>query len=318
MLTYDPIPWLMAQEGPAAIRARRRLGLDRSGHPEAARATVSALASEQAAGGSFAGSPMKTAGVLCLLADLRVGRAETVIARGRSYLLAVLAAQPGYGRANDVTPGSLRTPCDLCGFFGPYEDRGQPQVMAHGASEMNHYRTYEPLLGPKSPVRAERQSSRDRAGPTSCYAWGLIPLSYAVEALCRAGAAGDERLQPAIHALLGTQRESGGWCRNLGGHPNCTLVAVRSLGAHPKLRQSAWADRALSLLRASGKRLNPFALLHAVAPLDVPAAREIARDALATVVPRQRKNGTFGSPNRVERVAAVLAAVSALDRSEER
>ena len=163
---------------------------------------------------------------------------------------------------------------------------------------MNHYRTYEPLLGPKSPVRAEPRSRLDRAGPSSCYAWGLIPLSYAVEALCRAGAAGDERLQPAIHALLGTQRESGGWCRNLGGHPNCTLYAVRALGAHPKLRQSAWTDRALSLLRASGKRLNPFALLRAVAPLDVPVAREIARDALATVAPRQRKNGTFGSQLR--------------------
>jgi len=203
MMPYDPIPWLMAQDDHSAIRARRQLGLDRTGDPQAAHAIASALAGEQAADGSFAGSPMATAGVLCSLADLRAGGAETVIAGGRSYLLAVLAAQPGYRRALDVTPGSLRTPCDLCGFFGPYEDRSQPQVMAHGASEMNHYRSYEPLLGPKSPVRAERRSSRDRAGPSSCYAWGLIPLSYVVEALCRAGAAGDERLQPAIHALLG-------------------------------------------------------------------------------------------------------------------
>jgi len=55
-----------------------------------------------------------------------------------------------------------------------------------------------------------------------------------------------------------------------------------------------------------------------VVPVDVPAAREMARDVLAALAPRQRKNGTFGSPNRVERVAAVLAALSALDRSEER
>jgi hypothetical protein len=318
MLTYDPIPWLMAQEGPAAIRARRLLRLARAGDEEPVATTLHGLAGEQAADGSFAGSPMKTAGVLCLLSDLRAGGAETVIERGRSYLLSVLAAQPGCRRALDVTPGSLQAPCDLCGSFGPYADRSQPHTMARGAREMNHYRAYEPLLGPRSPVRAERRSSRDRAGPSSCYAWGLIPLSYVIEALCRAGAAGDDRLQPAIHALLGAQRESGGWCRNLGGHPNCTLHAVRALGAHPTLRRSAYADRALSLLRESAKRINRFALLYTVAPLDLSTAREIARGALATVAPRQRKNGTFGGPNRVERLAAVLAAVSALESKEDR
>jgi hypothetical protein len=312
MLTYDPIPWLMAQEGLTAIRARRLLGLTRAGDEEAVAVTVRELAAEQRADGSFEDSPMRTAGVLNLLDDLRADDAGAVIAGGTSYLFSVLESQRGYARTKEVAPGSLTTPCDLGGFFGPYEERGRPEAMAHGAREMNFYRAYEPLLGPKSPVRGVRRSSLDRAGPASCYSWGLIPLSYTVEALCRVGCARDERLRPAINALLGAQRESGGWCRNLGGHPSCTLHGLCALGAHPDLRGSEHAARALELLRAGRKGLNAYALLQVCAAFDLPVAHEIICDVLATLAPRQRKNGTYGTPCRVERVAAVLVAARAV------
>jgi hypothetical protein len=309
MLTHDPIPWLMAQDGLSAVRARRLLGLDREGDAEAAHDLVRDLAGEQGADGSFAESPIKMAGVLNLLDDLRADGAEDVIAAGASYLFAVHQSQPGYERARRVAPGSLTEPCDLCGFFGPYGDRGLPEVMAHGAREMNYLSAYEPLLGPRSPVRAERRSSLDRAGPASCYSWGLIPLSYTVEALCRAGYADDRRLQPALHALLGAQRESGGWCRNLGGHPTCTKFPLRVLGAHSALRKSVHAERVLRFVRSSPfKGTSLFAVLQAVAAFDLPVAREVIRDGLAALAPKQRKNGTFGTPCQVERVAAVLVA----------
>lgn len=313
MLKHDPVPWLMAQEGQPAIRARRLLGLEREGDAEAVRDLVRELAGEQEADGSFAGSPMKTAGVLNLLDDLRADGGEDVLAAGASYLFSVLRSQPGYDRAKDVPPGSLTEPWDLCGFFGPYEDRSLPEVMAYGAREMNHYRQYEPLLGPKSPVRAERRSSLDRAGPSSCYSWGLIPLAHTVEALCRAGYADDERLRPTIQALLGAQRESGGWCRNLGGALPCTMFPLRVLGAHPTLRTSVHAERALQFMHSlSYKGSDLFATLQADAAFDLPVAREIIRDALAALAPKQRTNGTFGSPCRVERVSAVLAGERAI------
>jgi hypothetical protein len=148
----------------------------------------------------------------------------------------------------------------------------------------------------------------------------LIPLSYTVEALCRAGYAHDGRLKSAIHALLGAQRESGGWCRNLGGHPTCSLHAIRALGAHPELRQSEYAERALGLMRATQRNAqggmarwwsgsNLFAALQAVAAFDLPLARQILCDALEAIAPHQHKNGTFGTPCPVERVAAVLFAL---------
>jgi hypothetical protein len=309
VLPHDPVPWLMAQEGLPAVRARRLLGLDGEGDEE----VVAALADEQGVDGSFSHSPMKTAGVLNLLDDLSAGGAEDVIVAGASYLFSVLRSQPGYERARCVAPGSLNEPWDLCGFFGPYADRALPEVMAHGAREMNHLRAYEPLLGPKSPVRAVRRSSLDRAGPSSCYAWGLIPLAYTVEALCRAGHAGDERLQPAIHALLGAQRKSGGWCRNLDGDLPCTMYPLRVLGAHPTLGKSVHAERVLQFLhpvRWRGSTL--FAGLQAVAAFDHPLARQIIHDGLAALVPKQRKNGTFGTPCPIERVAAVLVARRAM------
>jgi hypothetical protein len=282
------------------------------------------LAGEQRTDGSFEHSPMKTAGILNLLDDLKATDSQDLIASGAAYLLSVLESQPGYERAKGLTPGGLTIPCDLCGFFGPYQDRGRPEVMADGAREMNFYREYEPLLGPKSPVRGERRSSYDRAGPSSCYAWGLIPLSYTVETLCRAGYALDERLKPAINALLGAQRESGGWCRNLGGHTGCSIHAIRALGVHPELSQSHHAERALGFWRAAqlgrlGSTLqrwwggaNLFAAMQAAAAFDLPPASEILRDALTALAPRQRKNGTFGTPCRVERVAAVLVASEAV------
>lgn len=318
MLPHDPTPWLMAQEGLGALRVRRMLALEREGDEPAARALVNELSIAESREGLFADSPMKTAGLLNLLDDLCAGGTEGLVSAGASYLVGVLESQPGYERARGVAPGSLRTPCDLAGFFGPYADRGRPEALARGAQEMNSYRQYEPLLGPKTPVRMARTSSLDRAGPASCYSWGLIPLCYTLEALCRAGYARDERLRPAINALLGAQRESGGWCRNLGGHPGCTPHALRALGAHPDLRYSPQAERALRFvyttagLRAGWRGASLFAMLQAVAAFDLPLAGEILRDALAALEGRQRKDGTFGGPCEVERVAAVLVAVRAI------
>jgi hypothetical protein len=309
MLIHDPVPWLIAQEGLPAVRARRLLGLDAEGDEAEIAALVRALAGEQGADGSFSGSPIKTAGVLNLLDDLRAEGAEVVVSAGASYLLSTLCSQPGYERARGVAPGSLTERWDLCGFFGPYEDRARPEVMAHGAREMNHLRAYEPLLGPQSPVRTEQRSSLDRAGPSSCYAWGLIPLSYTVEALCRAGYAADERLQPAVGALLGAQRESGGWCRNLGGGLQCSMYPLRVLGAHPTLRTSAHAERLLHFVRPlRWKGVKLFAGLQAVAAFGFPVARQTIHEGLEALAPKQRKNGTFGTPCQVERVAAAIIA----------
>jgi hypothetical protein len=319
----------MAQEGSPATRARRLLGLHRESDGEAVCALEGELAREQLADGSFGNSPMKTAGTLNLLDDLRAGGSETLIARGASYLLSLLESQPGYDGARNVRPGSPRMPWDLGGFFGRYEDRNRPEVMVQGAREMNYYREYEPLLGPKSPIRGVRRSSLDRPGPSSCYSWGLIPLAYAIEALSRAGYAHDERLRPAMNALLGAQRESGGWCRNLGGGLGCTLHAIRALGAHADLRGSDHAERALGFMAAAqfgaldGRSVrwwrgsNLFAALRAVAAFDSPVAGEIIRDTLEVVAARQRGNGTFGGPCRIERVTAVLVAVSAVGPAEE-
>jgi hypothetical protein len=308
MLAYDPVPWLMKQEGLSAVRARRWLGLDRAGDAEAARDWARQVLVDETVAG-----PMKSAGVLSTLADLRMLDVPVAFVVA-DRLFEVLQSQPGYESAREIVPGSLRTPCDLGGFFGPYEARKRPEVMAFGAQEMNDYRQYEPLMGPRSPVRPVPRSSLDRAGPSSCYSWGLIPLSTMVEVLCKAGYAGDDRLQPAIKALLGAQRKSGGWCRNLGGHPNCSLHAIRALGAHPMLRQSEYAVRALRLLLERGQRLNRFALLQTVASFDLPASRELICNLLGQIAPRQRKNGSFGTPHPVERVAAVLMALHVLKK----
>jgi hypothetical protein len=312
MLTHDPVPWLIVQEGLAAVRARRMLGLKRDGDEDAVAALEAELNASQLPDGSFEHSLMKTAGVLNLLDDLGAGNSEEVIEGAASYLLSVLQSQRGYECSRAIKPGALRTPCDLCGFFGPYDDRNQADVMARGAREMNFFREYEPLLGPKSPVRAVRRSNLDRPGPGSCYAWGLIPLTYTVETLCRAGHAREPRLKPAINALLGAQRQSGGWCRGLGGHPSCTVHGVRALGSHPILKRSRNAERALEFVQQEGAR--GFAVIQAAAAFDFPVARDIIREGLAALAPRQRKNGTFGTPCKVERVAAALAGEMALRR----
>jgi len=321
MLPYDPTAWLMAQEGLSAVRARRMLGLHREDDVQYVLELVGTLAAEQGEDGSFAASPMRTAGTLNLLDDLRAPESLEIAARAGRYLLFVLRSQPGYERAKSIRPGELTVACDLCGFFGPYEARGEPERMAHGADEMNALREFEPLVGPKSSVRREPRSSLDRAGPSSCYAWGLVPLSYTIEALCRAGFAHDSQLQPALNALLGAQRESGGWCRNLGGHTGCSIHAIRALGAHPELRASSHAQRALGFWRTTqlGERgsdllrwwrgTHLFAALQTTVAFDLPLAREIERDVLTALSPRQRKNGTFGTPNNIERVASVLSAM---------
>lgn len=322
MLPYDPVPWLMAQEGVPAVRARRLLGLPRDGDECTVAALVGTLAQEQRPDGSFDGSPMKTGGVLNLLADLRTTDGGAMVKSGASYLLSVLQDQPGYERAKHVAPGALTEDCDLCGFFGPYAHRNAPEVLAWGAQEMNFLRAYEPLLGPNSPVRAERTSTLDRVGPGSCFAWGLVPLAYTVEALCRARCSPDARLRPATSALLGAQRKSGGWCRG-GGDPSCTTYAVRAIGAHQGLRGSPYADRALQFLRGTQQSTargdisrwsgcRRFTIIQSMAAFSQPVAHAILRDALRVVTRRQRRNGTFGGPFPVERVCAALVGTRCL------
>jgi hypothetical protein len=129
-----------------------------------------------------------------------------------------------------------------------------------------------------------------------------------VEALCRAGHADAPTLTPAANVLLGAQRASGGWCRNLGGHPSCTQHALRALAAHPQLRQSVYAEGALAFVAGSWQRASLFLTLQTVARFDSPSARELLTAMLAEAEARQRKNGSFGTPCPVERVAAVLRA----------
>jgi hypothetical protein len=310
MLPYDPVPWLVRQEGLSAVRARRILDIQHDGDDKTVRSLVKQFAADQEADGSFDGSLFKTAGRLNLLHDLRADGAEAIISLGAEYLFSVLQSQPGYTLAGGVLPGSLTTACDLCGFFGPYEARNEPEVMAQGAREMNYYRQYEPLMGPQSPVRTAPRSSYDRAGPSSCYAWGLIPLSYTIETLCRAGYTGDARLQPAVNALLGAQRESGGWCRNLGGHPGCTPHAIKALSVLPDLKESDISHRALSFIRGKLKGRSIFTVIQAAVAFNLPVARELILEELGKLVLKQRKNGTFGSPHSVERVTSVLVAFS--------
>jgi hypothetical protein len=324
VLPYDPVPWLMAQEGLPAVRARRVLRLVRPGDEKAVNALRRRLSKAQQHDGSFQQSPLNTAGVLNLLDDTRTTGTEELVAAGASYLISVLESQPGYRRAGNVEPGSLRAPHDLCGFFGPYEERNRPDLLEWGAREMNFYREVEPLLGPKSVVRKTPRSARDQPGPGSCFAWGMIPLSYTLEALFRAGYGHDDRLKPAINALLGAQRDSGGWCRNLGGHPSCSIHAIRAIGAHPELKSGKHAERALEFMHATQLASNPrparwwrgsspFAAIQAASAFDLPVARDIIREVLIVLAPRQKKNGTFGAPCKVERVAAVLCAERVLE-----
>jgi hypothetical protein len=324
VLPYDPVPWLMAQEGLPAVRARRVLRLVRPGDEKVVNALGRRLRKAQQHDGSFEQSPLNTAGVLNLLDDTRATGTKELVAAGASYLISVLESQPGYRRAADVEPGSLRTPHDLCGFFGPYEERNRPDLLEWGAREMSFYREVEPLLGPKSVVRKTPRSALDQPGPGSCFAWGMIPLSYTLEALFRAGHAPDDRLKPAINVLLAAQRDSGGWCRNLGGHPSCSIHAIRAIGAHPELRSGEHAERALQFMHAtqlaSNRRpagwwrgSNAFAAIQAASAFDLPVARDIIREVLIILAPRQKKNGTFGTTCKVERVLAVLRAKRVLE-----
>ena len=147
-----------------------------------------------------------------------------------------------------------------------------------------------------------------------------------IEALCRAGYSHDERPGPAVNALLGAQRGGGGWCRG-GPHgaAPCTVHALRAVGAHPELRTSPFAQRALEFMRSTrraAKGCNTqvwkgaavFATMQALAAFDQPIAHHLIREALESVAARQQKNGTFGQPCRTERVLAVLVPVRALSR----
>jgi len=321
MLKHDPTPWLLAEKGEAAVRARRSLGLERQGDDEAVRRIVQRMAQSQLADGSFTHSPMKTAGVVCLLTDLATESSATVLSQAGEFLLGVLQSQPGYGKAKSLRPGGLTEPCDLGGFFG----EATALTPAQGAREANFYREFEPLLGPKSPVRWRRRSSFDRVGPPSCHSWGLVPLCYVIEALCRGGFHSDPRLKPAVKAMLAAQRSSGGWCRNLGGGVECTLPALRAFGVHPKLRRESCAEAGLRFMRVSQsstdsrsqsrwRGCNLFAALHAAARFDSPVAKEIIVSGLSVVAQQQRRNGTFGTPCPIERVAAVVAASRRLEQ----
>jgi len=89
MLPYDPIPWLLEQEGLPAVRARRILDLNREGDEEAIHALISEYVALQNADGSFDGSLMKTAGRLNLLSDLNFVSADTMISAGTDYLVSL-------------------------------------------------------------------------------------------------------------------------------------------------------------------------------------------------------------------------------------
>ena len=321
MLKHDPIPWLLSQDGRAAVRARRSLGLERQGDERAVRQIARQAARSQQADGSFSQSPMKTAGMVCLLADLATEASASVVSRAGEFLFGILHSQPGYEKAGSLRPGELTEPWDLGGFFG----EATPLTPAQGAREVNFYREFEPLLGPKSPVRWQRRSSFDRVGPPSCHLWGLVPLCTIIEALCRAGFHADPRLRPAVSVMLAVQRASGGWCRNPGGGFECTLPAIRAFGAHPRLRRSSSAEAGLRFLRASQssphsrdrsrwRGCNLFAALHAAARFEFPVATEIIEAGLEAAAQRQRRNGTFGTPCPVERVAAVIAASRRLEK----
>lgn len=312
MLCYNPVPWLVQRDDRPALLARRRLDLFRQDDASAARAWCQEMIGEQCEDGSWCGSLLATAGAVKRLCELRVPQGQPAQRRGCAYLIDQLLHQPG-GATRSM--GRLTTPCDLGGFFGPYDQRGDPQRIAQGAVEMNHYRVFEPLRGPQQPVRHMARSSRDRPGPSSCYAWGLIPLCYTLEALALAGLALDPRLRPAWSALLASQRQSGGWCRNLGGHPNCSLHALGAISAHPSLYQGETAQRLVAFMTRSRGRetswwrgTHLFAVLEVFARLDMLVAQALANAILVDLAPRQRRDGSFGGPHAVERVAVAIAA----------
>jgi hypothetical protein len=72
-----------------------------------------------------------------------VGRERAFGAALRSDPLAVGPRRPSRAAcANEIEPVSLRTPCDLGGFFSPYAERGRPDVVAAGAREHPHSTLY--------------------------------------------------------------------------------------------------------------------------------------------------------------------------------
>ena len=74
------------------------------------------------------------------------------------------------------------------------------------------------------------------------------------------------------------------------------------------------ADRLATWWKGSRK----YALLQAIAGFALSMTRQIIGDALATVAGEQRRNGTFGTPCRTERVVAVLLAVKKMAATKNR
>jgi hypothetical protein len=114
------------------------------------------------------------------------------------------------------------------------------------------------------------------------------------------------------------------WGRSLGGALPCTLRALRAVGAHPRLRGSKYAGAAIAYVqrarRQSGGRpvfkgRMALAMLQSLAAFPVPAAFEIIRTTLTALAPRQRRNGTFGGPQRLQRVVAVLVALRSVEEA---
>jgi len=72
------------------------------------------------------------------------------------------------------------------------------------------------------------------------------------------------------------------------GQVSCTLRAVSAFQAHPKLRRSRYAKRALDFLRQSSPwhYVHAFKLPTAVAGFGLPITREIIREALTQLAPQ--------------------------------
>lgn len=104
MLTYDPIPWLMAQEGLSAVRARRLLNLGKREDEEVVAALRLQLPWEQQADGSLELSTMKTAGVLNLLDDLKAAGCEELIAAAEEYRPANASWREFYNQLGHEAP----------------------------------------------------------------------------------------------------------------------------------------------------------------------------------------------------------------------
>ena len=96
-------------------------------------------------------------------------------------------------------------------------------------------------------------------------------------------------------------------CHQKAGELDASVYHLeKALARAPARYRPLLYDR-LGLVLVAQKKIT-----QACAAFDLPVAREIIRDALAIVSAKQRKNGTFGTPCQVERVAAALVGQKAL------